>query len=174
MLELVVHPLVDTIVTICKNDLPFLWNNRWSNNEEAYYAAGTYRNDTTINGGKRFFGLELRVNEQTFDTTRVAICQGGSYLYKGEYLTAAGIYRDTVQAPNGCDSIHTLILTVNQPYFNTIHEDVLQGQTVDFFGQTYSATGTYYHYAHTPEGCDSTTVLELVVHPLVDTIVNGA
>ena len=171
VLELVVHPLVDTIVTICKNDLPFLWNNRWSNNEEAYYAAGTYRNDTTINGVKRFFGLELRVNEQTFDTTRVAICQGGSYLYKGEYLTASGIYRDTVQAPNGCDSIHTLILTVNQPFFNTIHEDVLQGQTVDFFGQTYSATGTYYHYAHTPEGCDSTTVLELVVHPLVDTIV---
>ena len=171
VLELVVHPLVDTIVTICKNDLPFIWNNRWSNNEEAYYAAGTYRNDTTINGGKRFFGLELRVNEQTFDTTRVAICQGGSYLYKGEYLTASGIYRDTVQAPNGCDSIHTLILTVNKPYFNTIHEDVLQGQTVDFFGQTYSTTGTYYHYAHTPEGCDSTTVLELVVHPLVDTIV---
>ena len=171
VLELVVHPLVDTIVTICKNDLPFLWNNRWSNNQEAYYAAGTYRNDTTINGEKRFFGLELRVNEQTFDTTRVAICQGGSYLYKGEYLTASGIYRDTVQAPNGCDSIHTLILTVNQPFFNTIHEDVLQGQTVDFFGQTYSATGTYYHYAHTPEGCDSTTVLELVVHPLVDTIV---
>ena len=171
VLELVVHPLVDTIVTICKNDLPFIWNNRWSNNEEAYYAAGTYRNDTTINGVKRFFGLELRVNEQTFDTTRVAICQGGSYLYKGEYLTASGIYRDTVQAPNGCDSIHTLILTVNKPYFNTIHEDVLQGQTVDFFEQTYSATGTYYHYAHTPEGCDSTTVLELVVHPLVDTIV---
>ncbi len=171
VLELVVHPLVDTIVTICKNDLPFLWNNRWSNNEEAYYAAGTYRNDTTINGEKRFFGLEIRVNEQTFDTTRVAICEGGSFLYKGEYLTASGIYRDTVQAPNGCDSIHTLILTVNKPYFNTIHEDVLQGQTVDFFGQTYSATGTYYHYAHTPEGCDSTTVLELVVHPLVDTIV---
>ena len=171
VLELVVHPLVDTIVTICKNDLPFLWNNRWSNNEEAYYAAGTYRNDTTINGEKRFFGLELRVNEQTFDTTRVAICQGGSYLYKGEYLTASGIYRDTVQAPNGCDSIHTLILTVNKPYFNTIHEDVLQGQKVVFFGDTLSTTGTYYHYAHTPEGCDSTTVLELVVHPLVDTIV---
>ena len=171
VLELVVHPLVDTIVTICKNDLPFLWNNRWSNNEEAYYAAGTYRNDTTINSEKRFFGLELRVNEQTFDTTRVAICQGGSYLYKGEYLTASGIYRDTVQAPNGCDSIHTLILTVNKPYFNTIHDDVLQGQTVSFFGTDYSTTGTYYHYAHTPEGCDSTTVLELVVHPLVDTIV---
>ena len=171
VLELVVHPLVDTIVTICKNDLPFLWNNRWSNNQEAYYAAGTYRNDTTINGVKRFFGLELRVNEQTFDTTRVAICQGSSYLYKGEYLTAAGIYRDTVQAPNGCDSIHTLILTVNKPYFNTIREDVLQGQTVSFFGQTYSTTGTYTHFGTTPEGCDSTSILELVVHPLVDTIV---
>ena len=171
VLELVVHPLVDTIVTICKNDLPFLWNNRWSNNEEAYYAAGTYRNDTTINGVKRFFGLEIRVNEQTFDTTRVAICQGSSYRFKGMDLTEAGIYRDTLRAANGCDSIHTLVLTVNKAYYNYRVEHIIEGQTVDFFGQTYSATGTYYHFSTTPEGCDSTSVLQLNVHAAVDTVV---
>ena len=171
VLELVVHPLVDTIVTICKNDLPFIWNNRWSNNEEAYYAAGTYRNDTTINGVKRFFGLEIRVNEQTFDTTRVAICQGSSYRFKGMDLTEPGIYRDTLRAANGCDSIHTLVLTVNKAYYNYRVEHIIEGQTVDFFGQTYSATGTYYHFSTTPEGCDSTSVLQLNVHAAVDTVV---
>ena len=171
VLELVVHPLVDTIVTICKNDLPFIWNNRWSNNEEAYYAAGTYRNDTTINGVKRFYGLEIRVNDQIFDTTRVAICQGSSYRFKGMDLTEPGIYRDTLRAANGCDSIHTLVLTVNKAYYNYRVEHIIEGQTVDFFGQTYSATGTYYHFSTTPEGCDSTSVLQLNVHAAVDTVV---
>ena len=171
VLELVVHPLVDTIVTICKNDLPFIWNNRWSNNEEAYYAAGTYRNDTTINGEKRFFGLELRVNEQTFDTTRVAICEGSSYRYQGKDLTVAGIYRDTVQAPNGCDSIHTLVLTVNKAYYNYQVQHIIEGQKIVFFGDTFSTTGTYYHFGTTPEGCDSTSVLQLNVHAAVDTVV---
>ena len=171
VLELVVHPLVDTIVTICKNDLPFIWNNRWSNNEEAYYAAGTYRNDTTINGEKRFFGLELRVNEQTFDTTRVAICEGSSYRYQGKDLTVAGIYRDTTQGMNGCDSIHTLVLTVNKAYYNYQVQHIIEGQTVSFFGKNYSTTGTYYHFGTTPEGCDSTSVLQLNVHAAVDTVV---
>ena len=170
VLQLTVHPLVDTIFTVCDNDLPVIWNNRWSGKQELFYNAGLYRNDTTINGEKRYYGIQVNVNKQVFDTIRHAMCQGASYDFKGNTYYEAGIYRDTLRANNGCDSIVTLILTVNQPYYNIIREDILEGNSVEFYGNTYTTSGTYYHNARTPEGCDSTTVLQLTVHPLVDTI----
>ena len=172
VLKVIVHPLVDTTVVVCSDDLPYQWINKWNGQITPLYSAGIYRNDTTVvNGVQMFYGLRLIVNNPVFDTTRVSICEGSYYLYKGRNLTEQGIYRDTLAAQNGCDSIHTLILTVNQPYFHTIHQDVLVGQEVAFFDTVYNTTGTYYHYGTTPFGCDSTTVLELVVHQLVDTIV---
>ena len=171
-IKVIVHPMVDTTVVVCSNDLPYQWINKWNGQITPLYTAGLYRNDTTyVNGQQMFYGLQLIVNNPIFDTTRVSICEGSYYLYKGQNLTEQGIYRDTLAAQNGCDSIHTLILTVNQPYFHTIHQDVLEGQSVAFFDTVYNTTGTYYHYGTTPFGCDSTTVLELVVHQLVDTIV---
>jgi len=172
VLQLVVHPMVDTIVTVCENDLPFLWNNRWSKKDELYYRAGIYRNDTTIDGRKYFYGLQINVIKQVFDTIRAAVCEGTSYKFRGIDRTEPGIYRDTTQAKNGCDSITTLILTVNKPYFSTRIEHIFEGQQVPFFDTICSTTGTYYHYGHTPEGCDSTTVLQLYVHQAVDTVVN--
>ncbi|HLP52814.1 MAG TPA: T9SS type A sorting domain-containing protein [Chitinophagales bacterium] len=43
-----------------------------------------------------------------------SICSGESYVYNGVSLTAGGTYLDTLQTINGCDSIVTLNLTVNQ------------------------------------------------------------
>ena len=100
------------------------------------------------------------------------MCEGASYEFKGNTYTEAGIYRDTLRAANGCDSIVTLILTVNKPYYNIIKENILEGNSVEFYGTSYNTSGTYTHYARTPEGCDSTTVLQLTVHPLVDTVIN--
>ena len=172
VLQLVVHPAYDTLVTVCSTELPYLWVNKWNGQVTPLYAAGTYRNDTTyVQGERMFYGLKLVVTEPTFDTVRVAICQGSSYLFKGEHLTTAGIYRDTTRANNGCDSVTTLVLTVNEPYFNTRTEHIIEGNEVEFFGQSYNTTGTYYHYGKTPEGCDSTSVLQLVVHPAYDTLV---
>ena len=171
ILQLTVHPQVDTTINVCDNDLPVLWHNRWSGQEERFYTAGLYRNDTTINSEKRFYGIQVNVNKQVFDTIRAAICEGTTYEFNGEPVTAAGIYRDTLRANNGCDSIVTLILTINKPYYNYKVEHIFEGQQVTFFDTVCNTTGTYYHYARTEEGCDSTSVLQLIVHQLVDTVV---
>ena len=171
VLQLTVHPLIDTLITVCNNDLPVLWTNRWNGQQEFFYSAGLYRNDTTINSEKRFYGIQVNVLNQVFDTIRHAMCEGASYEFKGNTYYEAGLYRDTLRAANGCDSIVTLILTVNKPYYNIIRETILEGNSVDFYGKTYNTTGTYTHYARTPEGCDSTTVLQLTVHPLIDTLI---
>ena len=171
VLQLSVHPMVDTIITVCDNDLPVIWTNRWNGQQELFYSEGLYRNDTTINGEKRFYGIQVNILNQVFDTIRHAMCEGSSYEFKGNTYYEQGIYRDTLSAANGCDSIVTLILTVNKPYYSIIRETILEGQYYIFFGDTIRETKTVSHSGRTPEGCDSTTVLELTVHQLVDTVV---
>ena len=169
---LVVHPLIDTVATVCSTDLPFVWVNHWNGKQTLLHSAGIYHDDTTyVDGQRTFWSIQLNVIEPIHQTIRAAICEGSSYPFVGKSLTESGIYRDTTQGSNGCDSITTLILSVNQPYYSLIREDILEGNKVVFYGTTYSTSGTYTHYARTPEGCDSTSVLQLVVHPLVDTVV---
>ena len=171
-IRIIMHPLVDTTVIVCSNDLPYRWINKWNGQETLLYAAGLYRNDTTmVNGKPMYYGLQLIINDPIHDTIRHAMCEGASYEFKGNTYYKAGIYRDTLTATNGCDSIVTLILTVNKPYYNIIRETILEGNSVKFYGDTYNTSGTYTHYARTPQGCDSTTILELTVHQLVDTVV---
>ena len=172
VLQLFVHNLVDTVVTVCKDDLPYQWVNKWDGSVTPLYLAGIYRNDTTyVDGERMFFGLQLIVNEPVFTTLNASICQGHSYKFNGIDYTEQGSYNDTLVAANGCDSIVTLVLTVHEPYYSNRTEHILDGQSVEFFGQTYNTTGTYYHYGTTPTGCDSTTVLQLFVHNRVDTVV---
>lgn len=55
----------------------------------------------------------VTVKQTTSSTINQAICQGSSYTFNGASLTQAGTYKDTLQNAAGCDSIVTLILTVN-------------------------------------------------------------
>jgi uncharacterized repeat protein (TIGR01451 family) len=45
-------------------------------------------------------------------TTTASICEGGSYPFAGHSITTAGIYTDSLQSAQGCDSIDVLRLTV--------------------------------------------------------------
>ena len=168
---LVVHPLIDTVANVCAYDLPFVWINHWTGDTTLLQASGLYHDKQIVNNEPLFWSIQLNVIEPIHDTIRAAICEGSSYPFVGMDLTEPGTYRDTTQGSNGCDSITTLILTVNQPYYSIIREDILEGNSVKFYDDIYTTSGVYTHYARTPEGCDSTTVLELHVHPLVDTII---
>ncbi len=172
VLQLTVHPLVDTIVTICYSELPFAWVNKWTGETTLLYKEGNYRNDTTIVDGQRmFYGLQLNVNRGVDTIIHHSMCRESFYEFNGVKLYEAGTYKDTLRAVNGCDSVITLQLRVNEPYYQTQKIDILEGASYPFYGAVYDKTGTYYHYGLTPDGCDSTTVLQLTVHPLVDTIV---
>ena len=171
ILQLTVHQLVDTVITICSTELPYIWYNKWSGAEERYYASGTYRNDSTFEGRKHYYGMQLIVNEPVFKTIKHSMCEGAEYQFGGKTYTTGVTVKDTLRAQNGCDSIVTLILTINKPYHNIEKVDILQGQSVEFFGNTYNTSGTYTHFNTTPEGCDSTSILQLTVHQLVDTVI---
>jgi hypothetical protein len=62
---------------------------------------------------EKAFNLSM-IKTAVTDTARISesICQGGAYDFFGQSLTAAGVYRKTLQTVLGCDSVVQLTLTV--------------------------------------------------------------
>lgn len=50
-------------------------------------------------------------------TLQATVCEGGTYFFGGLELTEAGVYQDTVYTPGSCDTIKTLVLTVENCEF---------------------------------------------------------
>ena len=123
--------------------------------------------------------MELLVNVVPRDTIVDTICQGESILFGIQTLTVTGNYYDTVQTTLGCDSITVMELLVNVVPRDTVADTICQGASVVFGTQTLTVTGNYYDTAQTRLGCDSITVMELLVNvvrrdTLIKTICNGS
>jgi hypothetical protein len=50
-------------------------------------------------------------------TLQATVCEGGTYFFGGLELTEAGVYQDTVYTLGSCDTIKTLVLTVENCEF---------------------------------------------------------
>ena len=169
VLQLIVHPMIDTIVTVCKSDLPYQWVNTWTGSVTPLYNAGLYRNDTTyLDGERMYYGLLLRVTEPTDTTIYRKICEGDSYNFNGKQLYNNGEYRDTIKNVNGCDSVVILHLNVLKKYYNTIERTIYEGDTVYFQDQVLSTSGIYPARFTSSYGCDSIIELRLTVIRLFD------
>ena len=165
-LNLLVNPLIyDTITTgICTNG-------SYTFGGHVYTTAGNYK-DTAISvltGCDSITVLNLSVNSVIYDTLIQSICSNSSYSFGGNNYTAAGIYRDTAASVvGGCDSITTLILTVNPVINKAISGTICATGSYSFGRNIYSTSGTYMDTtASSVTGCDSITTLTLTVIPLI-------
>ena len=172
-LQLVVHPVVDTVVTICANDLPYRWVNKWKPEKVTLlHSPGVYHDDTTyVDGIRTFWSIDLRVNEQKFNTIGRTICQGASFSFNNRNLTKPGTYRDTLTAVSGCDSIVTLILQVSKPQEDTIYQTICAGSSYHFNNQDLLEQGEYRDTLTSQTGCDSIVILKLRVLPTYHNVV---
>ncbi|HBG70540.1 MAG: hypothetical protein A2W93_03735 [Bacteroidetes bacterium GWF2_43_63] len=161
VLHLIVHPTFEysQSAEICDNESYF-----WRGN--TYYNAGTYRDSlTSIHGCDSVFILHIIVHP-TFEFPQSAeICDNDVYTWRGKSLYDTGTYYDSLLTIYGCDSVYILNLLVH-PNYETIHNaEICKHESYTWRGNTYASAGTYYDYLNTAFGCDSTFVLNLVVHP---------
>ncbi|WP_207625719.1 hypothetical protein, partial [Niastella populi] len=141
-----------TTATICTNQLPYSWNGL------SISAAGTY-SDTlaSSNGCDSISTLILTVNDVLRDTTTATICTNQlPYSWNGLIITTAGTYSDTLTSSNGCDSISTIILTVNNVLSDTTTATICTNQLpYSWNGLNITAAGTYSDTLTSSAGCDS-------------------
>ena len=110
-----------------------------------------------------------------FEITEFAtICSNEFYQLGNNRLTVSGVYKATLVSSLGTDSLVTLKLTVNPAYFFSTVETVFYGDpiSVEFFGETLTAAGTYKKEFTASSGCDSVYQMQIVMvnKPTVYTI----
>lgn len=134
---------------------------------QTFSTAGIYPiSFQTASGCDSTVVLTLDVNQIPTTELNQSICQGTSYSFGGQTLTAAGQYSQTLQTASGCDSIVNLNLTVNPTLSSTFNESICQGDIYPFFGQNLSASGIYSQTLQTSNGCDSIVNINLTVLPI--------
>ena len=99
-----------TPVSVCSNQLPYLWNGA------NYSIAGTYTYTTNNSVGcDSVSALIFTVNPTTTSLTSYSICSNQlPYLWNGTNYYTAGTYTYTTNNTAGCDSVATLVLTINE------------------------------------------------------------
>jgi hypothetical protein len=100
----------------------------------------------------------------TVADTFATIACGDSVLFQGKVYYGNGVYPDTLQNMNGCDSIITLHLSVIADTVNR-QTVICLGDSIWFYGNRISQPGNYQGIATGPY-CDTVVKLTLMTRPL--------
>ncbi|MCQ2348852.1 MAG: T9SS type A sorting domain-containing protein [Paludibacteraceae bacterium] len=147
-------------IALCPSQLPYSWNG------QTITAAGEYTYTTTAaNNCDSVVTLTVTLNQAATGSENVTICASAlPYTWNGQTLTAAGTYTHTTTAANGCDSVVTLTLTVNEAMEGYDIQTVCENDLPYVWnGQSYNAPGTYTFNTTAANGCDSIATLYLMV-----------
>ncbi|MBL4577107.1 MAG: hypothetical protein JKX74_01465, partial [Flavobacteriales bacterium] len=150
------YSILDT-VTICSNDSVFLAG--------AYQTvAGNYiDNLSTLQGCDSIVATTLIVNLSFSVNVSTTICSNDSIFLEGAYQNTSGPYFDTLVAVNGCDSLVSTLLSVNQAYLIPVSATICAGDSLLISGVYQSLAGVYNDSLASIDGCDSVISTTLIV-----------
>ena len=136
----------------------YLWNGN------SYDSSGIYIDSLqTNNGCDSIVTLVLTINNDTI-TQDVKVSCDSVFIWNGTPLNSSGQYIDTLQSINGCDSIVKLNITLNYtPDSSFTTQAICDGDSLKFGSSVYSITGLYTDTLQSWIGCDSISILDLLV-----------
>lgn len=153
--------------TICEGEI-------YDFNGEVLTENGTYTQVTMAeNGCDSTVTLQLTVLPAQQTNVEASICEGESYEFNSDTLTATGEYQVVLTSENGCDSVVTLLLNVLPVLDLTVNVAICEGASYEFNGDILADAGTYIATFIGPNGCDSTVTLILDVLPVQNTVLEA-
>ncbi|MCB0667015.1 MAG: gliding motility-associated C-terminal domain-containing protein, partial [Saprospiraceae bacterium] len=161
-LELIVNPVEATTL-----DIEICDGETYDFDGEILSESGQYIHTlSTVNGCDSVVTLNLLVHPVYEENIEVTICEGRSYNFNGVEIADAGIYVDTLQTIDGCDSIQILTVTVLPILRTDLQIVICEDEVYDFNGVELNVTGTYVDTLVSSIGCDSVINLDLVVNEI--------
>jgi hypothetical protein len=167
---------VHDAVTVCSNELPYVWNGK------KYNAAGVYTDTlvSVLGGCDSIVTKQLTINPAYLLKESLAICQSElPYSYRDTIFktgTSSGTYVLKRKTILGCDSVFQLNLAVHPVYNLTdsrsLCASALPYAYADTLFKAGTVSGSYQFKQKSVNGCDSIVTLALTVHPLKTTALN--
>lgn len=164
------YDIYDTL-TICDNELPYLW--RGNERLQVGITTGdyTYRRYTRL-GCDSIVHLNLTVNRTYSEVAAVTVCENELPIVWRGHIIPRGTQSQTFtydeNSVTGCDSLVMLNLTVNPTYRHEENLVICSGDLPYVWRDTtfYEGTlgGTYLFEKQSVFGCDSVVVLHLTVN----------
>jgi hypothetical protein len=105
---------------------------------------------------------------------QVFICPGDSFFVAGNWQTQAGIYTDSLETFEGCDSITNTELIIALVYSESVNTSICSGDSIFLEGAWQTQAGVYTDNLFSIYGCDSTvvTTLNILSTDLINTNVS--
>ena len=91
------------------------------------------------------------------------ICLGDSIVVANNVYYNVGIYSDTLQTINGCDSVINTNLTILPEIIKELKIEICDGESVIIGNSTYTLSGNYVDTLTNSYGCDSIMLIDLTV-----------
>jgi len=137
--------------------------------DSTYYETGSYTYIfSNTDGCDSIILLDLKVFPNYLEQNQFLICPGDVISVGDSEYGAPGIYRDTLQTVNGCDSIIVSTLEWNHVSSNLAFE-ICEGDSIRVNGKIFKNAGNYSEVIVKNNGCDSTINFILTVFPKHET-----
>ncbi len=137
----------------------------WPVNGTVYTLSGNYSSMLTNTAGcDSVVNLNLTISGSDSTGTQQTACGSFTWLQTGATYTVSGLYTDTATNVNGCDSLVTLDLTINQADTVSQTATACDIYTWPVNGNSYSTSGLYAVTLLNSNGCDSVVELDLTVN----------
>ena len=88
-----------------------------------------------------------------------------SYTWEGQTATTSGDLTHVYTNAAGCDSTHTLTVTINNSVITTNDQTICYGESYSINGNVHTTSGLYIDSLTTADGCDSLVKTVLTVLP---------
>ncbi|MFY0674010.1 MAG: T9SS type A sorting domain-containing protein [Bacteroidia bacterium] len=136
-----------------------------SPNNKTFTASGTYFDTiSTVNNCDSIIEIELTIKNASFGKDSLIACDSlvspsGKYVYH-----KSGTYTDTITNTQGCDSIITLNITIDQPWFKDETFSACDSFISPSGNYTYTKSGVYWDTIPATVGCDSVFMLTVFIY----------
>ena len=149
------QPLAEHVeVTACDS---YEWNN------ETYNVSGDYQQTfVAANGCDSVVTLHLTINRSNTGIDEQTACDSYTWIDGVTYTESTNEPTFTLTNAEGCDSVVTLHLTINQSLAELV--EVTACDSYEWRNETYTESGDYQQVFAAANGCDSVVTLHLTIN----------
>ena len=118
---------------------------------------------SSISGCDSVVKTNLEISPYLSSVDTLKLCIGDSAYLSSNYQTSSGVYYDTIQSINNCDSVVETLLIIDSVILTYSNSEICFDDSILLAGIYQNISGTYYDTLISSSGCDSILITDLNV-----------